>query len=203
MEVANKINDEELIIWSEIRQGNITSLGVLYDLYIDSLVAYGIKVSGDKNYTMDCIHDLFVDLYKYKNKLAKTDNVKFYLFSALKRKINKKYKTKEIRLNKNEFNAVVISKNNHENSFEDDLVEKELYQEKVIKLNTLLGQLTEKQRKGLKLRFEEDRSYEDIALALNISVSSARTSIYRAIKTLRNHPVTLSILFVLYFLLKK
>lgn len=150
----NNINTKEHIIWSEIRQGNIASLGALYDLYIDSLISYGIKICGDKSYTMDCIHDLFVDLYKYKNKLGETDNIQFYLCTALKRKINRRYKSKEICFESKEFSTAILSKKNYETSFEDELVEKECQQEKVLKLNSSLKELTKKQRKGLKLRFK-------------------------------------------------
>lgn len=193
MEIINKTNTKEHTLWFQIRQGNTTALGQLYDLYIDSLISYGIKISGDKSYTMDCIHDLFVDLYKYKNKLSETDNIKFYLFTALKRKINKKYRVKEVCFDKNELNSTLLYKENYIKPVEDYLVEKETQQQKVIKLNTLLNKLTEKQRQGLKLRFEEGLSYEDIATMLNVSVASARTNIYRAIKTLRKHPATLVI----------
>ena len=195
----NNINTKEHIIWSEIRQGNIASLGALYDLYIDSLISYGIKICGDKSYTMDCIHDLFVDLYKYKNKLGETDNIQFYLCTALKRKINRRYKSKEICFESKEFSTAILSKKNYETSFEDELVEKECQQEKVLKLNSSLKELTKKQRKGLKLRFQEDRSYEEIADTLNITVSSARTNVYRALKMLRKSNFTIIYIFILLF----
>ena len=78
-------------LWMEIKKGDLKALGHLYDLYINVLFSYGIKHSKDKEHVMDCIHDLFLDLYKYKEKLTCTDNVKYYLFASLKRKINKKY----------------------------------------------------------------------------------------------------------------
>ncbi|WP_111707413.1 RNA polymerase sigma factor [Lutibacter citreus] len=199
MRGKNKINSEAHILWPKIKQGDLKALGNLYDLYIDSLISFGIKICGDKSYTMDCVHDLFLDLYKYKSKLGEPESIQFYLCLALKRKINKKYKVKEVCLNDNDFNSALNSTMNYEKSFEDELVEKEHYKEKVIKLNSSISQLTEKQQEGLKLRFVEERSYDDIALVLNISVSSARTSVYRALKTLRKGSILLIISFISYF----
>ena len=192
------IPHEERSIWSEIKKGNLTALGDLYDLYIDSLISYGISICGDKNMVMDCVHDLFVDIYKYKKNLGETNNIQFYLFTSLKRKIYKKLNSKELCVDYNVFNSS-HSKVNYEKCIEEDWVENEQNQRKVVELNASLKKLTKKQQEGLKLRFVEDQSYEEIAKKLGVSVSSARTSIYRALKILRKHQfaiITIIILFI-------
>ena len=52
-------------------------------------------------------------------------------------------------------------------------------------LSKALKTLTKKQRKVLFLRFNQDRTYQEISEIMGVSIETARTSIYRAIKTLR------------------
>ena len=79
-------NERDLILWYKIKRGEIAALGELYDVYIDTLFPYGVSMSSDKVLVMDSIHDLFLDLYKYREKLADCPQVKFYLLKSLKRK---------------------------------------------------------------------------------------------------------------------
>ena len=60
------VKNSELTIWGNLKKGDQTALGELYNLYIDILYSFGIQHSQDRGYVMDCIHDLFVDLYKYR-----------------------------------------------------------------------------------------------------------------------------------------
>ncbi len=173
-------------LWGELKDGNITALGEIYDRYIDILFSYGMQLTNNKDHVMDCIQDLFIDLYKYKSKLAKTDNVKYYLFKSLKRKIYKKVNSKLVFIKDGDLsNVTVINKGNYSKSFEENVIASEYASERSIKLAEALNTLTERQKKALFLRFNEDRPYEEIAKLLNVSVQTSRTTIYRAIKALR------------------
>lgn len=195
---STSIEDE---IWGRVIEGSTAALGDLYDFYIDDLMAYGFKICGDKEYTMDCIHDLFVDLYKYKSKLAKTKNVKFYLLLSLKRKIHKKFKKKEILLNHEDVaGSEWHLKDNYTASDEELIILDEIQKETHQRLYSALKKLTKNQQKGIALRFQEEKSYEEIAEILGISVASARTIIYRAIKSLREYSLPLLFLVNCYFL---
>jgi len=188
----------ETLLWGELKEGDISALGKLYDQYIDMLFSYGMQLSNNKDHVMNCIHDLFVDLYKYRTKLAKTDNVKYYLFKSLKRKIYKKVNTKLV-LTKDNFTNVNTTKTGiYSKSYEEDIIASEHVSERSIKLAEAMNSLTERQREALFLRFNEDRPYEEIAELLNVSVQTSRTTIYRAIKSLRNRLV--SLIFCVIFL---
>lgn len=192
-------NELETIIWEKLKLGDTTALGELYDLYIDVLFSYGIQQSRDKGYIMDCIHDVFLDLYRYRANLAKTDNIKFYLFKSLKRKINKKYHRKIIPIQKDSSfpNNTVLE--NSVGSYEDDIILSEHTVERSCRLQVALNTLTKKQKKGLFLRFNQDRPYEEIADIMNVSIPTARTTIYRALKILRKHSFSLLILIKITF----
>ena len=142
---------------------------------------------------MDCIHDLFLDLYKYRKKLASTTNVKYYLLRSLKNKILKEEKGKLIYLSDETFYKK-NDKQNYSESFENNMIEKEFLDERLVKLSNAITFLSKKQRQGLFLRFTEEREYENIAQIMNVSVQTSRTIIYRAIKVLRKH-LTMFIIF--------
>lgn len=175
-----------VIAWKKLVEGDKLALGELYDQYIDILFSYGMYHSKDRGYVMDCIHDLFLDLYKYRRNLSVTDNVKYYLFRSLKRKINRKYKTKDLPVSKEEFlYTLEETDKNHSISCEDKIINDEQVSERNSKLSIALKSLTKKQRRVLFLRFSQDRTYEEISEIMDVSIETARTSIYRAIKTLR------------------
>lgn len=191
-----KINNED-VLWERLRSGGLDALGSLYDLYIDELFSYGIQVSSDKAYVMDCIHDLFLDLYKYRKSLSSTNNVKYYLLRSLKNKILKKNKSKTIYLPDEDFHKKNINQNYSE-SFEESIINKEFLEEKELKLSNAISFLSKKQKQGLYLRFNEGKSYEDIAKIMSVSIQTSRTIVYRAIKELRKH-LTLLVLIYKYF----
>lgn len=188
------------LIWSNLKKGDSEALGILYDLYIDELVSYGMSFANDKSQVLDSIHDLFVDLYKYRSKLVDTDNVKYYLLKSLKRKIFKNNKRKELPFISELSGLNTYFLDNHTKSIEEKILFSEAVKERSLRLIKALNSLTKKQREGLSLRYGQDRSYEEIAQILGISVASARTSIYRAIKLLREHHIILLISFNFIFL---
>ncbi len=181
------------IIWDRLKLGDVNVLGEIYDLVIDDLITYGSQFTNDKYYVMDCIHDVFLDLYKYRKKLASTDNVKFYLYRSLKNKILKKRKEKVLHTPLTTLNENGAFENYTE-SFEESIISKEVSDQRTSKLSRAITFLSKKQRQGLFLRYTEDRDYIEIASILDISVESSRTLIYRAIKSLRN-PLAIFILF--------
>lgn len=181
-----RLKNQEAVLWCKLKDGDIVALGDLYELFIDDLFTYGIQFSQDKHYVMDCIHDLFLDLYKYKKNLASTNNVKYYLLRSLKNKILKKKKGEFIPLLDNTY----IKKNddrNYSTSFEEEVIKKDFVDERKLKLSEAISFLSKNQKQGLFLRFTENRDYKEIAQIMNVSVQSSRTTIYRAIRTLRKH----------------
>lgn len=176
----------EILIWEKLIEGDKEALGELYDTYVNILFSYGMYHSKDRGYVMDCIHDLFVELYNYRKNLSMTDNVKYYLFKSLKRKINKKYNNKNVAVffDEDKYKIKTLQKT-HTDSCENEIINKENTSEINAKLSNALKTLTKKQRKIIDLRFTQEMTYEEISKIMGISVQTARTSIYRIIKALR------------------
>lgn len=171
-----------LMMWNKIKDGDLTALGDLYDAHIDKLYQYGIQLCADHDYVKDCIHDVFVDLYKYRKNLSDTENIVFYLRKSLKNTINRKYKSKILLVDRDDLQPEAPA-----NSIEDEIIHKELAIEKKNRVQNALSFLTEKQRQCIQLRFTEGKSYDEIAELMNVSVETSRTIIYRGMKVLRKH----------------
>ena len=122
------VKELESTIWVDLKKGNKIALGKLYDIYIDSLFAFGIQNSQDRSFVMDCIHDLFLDLYKYRSTIKITDNSKNYLFKSLKRKINKRY----LRKTSPKSEEFIIYKNKIFKKKQNNIINIKIY--KIIKL---------------------------------------------------------------------
>ncbi|WP_103866488.1 RNA polymerase sigma factor [Aquimarina sp. I32.4] len=171
------------ILWTKVKLGDLNAFNQLYEKYIDALYEFGIQQTNDTDYVKDCIHDLFLDIYKYRKKLSDVNNVKYYLFKSLKRKINKKFKSKltlfSAEEKKNEIKSTY-------KSAEETIIQSENSSEIKKKLSVALTSLSSKQRKGISLKFDEKKSYEEISVIMGISIESVRTLIYRAVKKLRN-----------------
>ena len=195
--MPNTLN-EDIDLWERFKEGNDQAFYLLYDKYTDNLYRYARHFSKDKDFIKDCIHDLFLDLYKYRKKLSETDNVKFYLFRSLRRIIHKE----QVRVIPIVYNEMIIDPDDAlVFSHEDHLisVETEILDHKI--LHDAMKTLSNRQREGLSLKFEHNHTYPEIAEIMGISIESARTMIYRALKDLRkcieNNGLSIQLLFFL------
>lgn len=184
-----------LILWAKLKNGDVEALGDLYDIYIDELFTYGMQFSSDKSQVMDAIHDLFLNLYKYNKTLASTDNVTFYLYRSLKNTILRTSNKNHV-LFPNVQNQAQISS---DKSIEENIIQEEMQNERAFQIGKAVNSLSKRQKKGLFLRFTEERTYEEIADIMNVSVQTSRTIIYRAIKSLRKQLLPLLTFLFLVF----
>lgn len=186
-----------VFLWSKLKEGNTSAIGDLYNNYVDELFRYGIQFTADKTEVMDSIHDLFLNLYKYRKKLADTNNVQYYLMRCLKNEILKKTKNNVFK------NASPLDENMQSNQFctsiEDTLIAEEISNDKIFHLNAALNSLSKKQRHVLFLKFNEEKNYSEIATILGVSIETSRTIIYRAIKKLRKNMLTFILVLSNFF----
>tara|TARA_R110002049_G_scaffold3795_3_gene27539 strand:+ start:73270 stop:73827 length:558 start_codon:yes stop_codon:yes gene_type:complete len=173
-------------LWIDIKKGDKKALSCLYEIYADALYRFGTSFTSDSHFIEDCIHDLFVEIYIRRKKLPTVINTKNYLFTILRRKITKQFKNRNIIISsQNDFKDIIYL--NKEISIEAKTIFQEEKEELELALSNALLSLTPKQKKVVTMRFFKDKSYEEIASTLNISITTARTLIYRSIKALRKN----------------
>jgi RNA polymerase sigma factor (sigma-70 family) len=142
---------------------------------------YGIRFKNDPEFIKDCIQDVFFKLIQAGEKLSPTENIRFYLFRALKNAIYKEMdKSKKI-----ELVEFVTLKFDAPFALEEEIAEKENASNKEIALLKALNGLSHRQREIIYLRYESGMEYDQICDIMQLKNDSARKLVFRAIKSLK------------------
>ena len=179
MEQTNNSTDTLL---ASFQAGNMAAFSQLYDLHINILFNYGLKLTIDKELLKDCIHDIFVKLYTKKDELGTIDNLKSYLFISLKNnlcdELRKRMYMSDTAIE--DVNAVAPT------DVEDDYMEEEQRKNEFSLVKRLLDQLSPRQREALTLYYIEEKKYEDICEIMNMNYQSVRNLMHRGLTKLRS-----------------
>ena len=191
-------------IWENFKSGDKSALSYIYFQNFECMFQYGMKFKDDPDFVKDCIQDVFFKLIEAGTKLGSTNNIRFYLFKALKNHIIREL----TRVKKNESleNCTV----NFHSSFivEEQNADNMLVLNKEKALVQALGKLSERQREIIYLRYECGMNYEGICKIMNLRNDSARKLMFRAVtslKTIIESEVrsTASVLYCLFLRLKR
>ncbi|MEJ1242254.1 sigma-70 family RNA polymerase sigma factor [Chryseolinea sp. T2] len=186
--------------WEGLIHGDENAFAKLYESYFKLLYNYGRKICSERARVEDCIHDLFVDLWRYRENLSSTTSVRFYLYRALRRKLVKQKENAMSLYDDTSFIDEVLRLSTQ--SQEYDIIESESKDQKSAKLKKLLNDLSPRQFEALVLYFYDEFSYEEIASILNVNTQSARNLVQRGLVQLRDYAKHIvSIGLFLFFLL--
>lgn len=196
MDNLKHFNDENAL-WSAMKDGAAAAFKELYETYADVLYRYGLRYLKDEDTIKDCIHDLFVDLHRYRQNLSPVVNIRFYLLGAFRRKLRDAHKKA----------AVWQAEANPEMEFliEYDTqhlrIADEQQRETMLELAAALQKLPARQKEVIYLRYNTELSYEEVAAVMKISVPTCRTLAYRAFQQLREQLKRVPVYYLLACLL--
>ena len=179
MEQTNHSTDTLL---ASFQAGNMAAFSQLYNLHINVLFNYGLKLTIDKELLKDCIHDIFVKLYTKKDELGTIDNLRSYLFISLKNKLCDELR-RRMYMSDTAVEEVSIST---PTDVEDDYMEEEQRKNEFSLVRRLLDQLSPRQREALTLYYIEEKKYEDICEIMNMNYQSVRNLMHRGLTKLRS-----------------
>ena len=179
MEQTNNSTDTLL---ASFQAGNMAAFSQLYDLHINILFNYGMKMTIDIELLIDCFHDIFVKLFTKKDELGTIDNLKSYLFISLKNKLCDELRKRMYMSDTaiEDVNAVAPT------DVEDDYMEEEQRKNEFSLVKRLLDQLSPRQREALTLYYIEEKKYEDICEIMNMNYQSVRNLMHRGLTKLRS-----------------
>ncbi len=178
----NKKSDHE--IWSAFKEGDENAFNYIYKVYTGMLCNYGYQFTKRKDLIRDVVQNLFIDLRKNRQTLAKVVCIKAFLFKWFYRALLKKLKKEQ----KYIFNTELIEKQGFkiEISQETKIIREEMSSELKASLQAAVDKLTDRQRHIIILFFEEGLSYKDISVIMDFKdVKSARKLVYRAITAIK------------------
>ncbi len=185
--------NSDTILWSDFIKGKEDAFRIIYNNHVQALFRFGCHFTTNEALVKDCIHDVFIELAKYRSRLSATNNIKLYLFKSLKRKIIKS-------LNVGGIFSALDSEHlpfHYSISVEEELVESESELIRYKQLNKALDTLSPRQKEAIYLKFISELSYEEIGLVMKLNYQSTRNLVFRGLEKLReSFPNNLFLLFL-------
>lgn len=167
---------------AEFCAGSDAAFAQLYDMYVQIIYNYGLKMTKDEELLKDCIHDVFVKVYSKRHEQHSINNLASYLIISLKNRLL------------DEFRRQAFSTPNEVEEYEhrraaDDVEREYLYQERELlqssQVARLMTSLTRRQRQAITLYYLEERKYDEICVIMNMNYHSVRNLMHRGMLKLR------------------
>jgi RNA polymerase sigma factor (sigma-70 family) len=178
-------NADDSLLWQALKRSEKAAYEILLKKYYPIVLNYGVRFYKDKEFVKDCVQDLFIEIWNRREYLADVVSVKSYLLHSIRKNIiRESSRLKWFR------EADKIS-DDHDFDVEFDietyLISREVENELLQKLRFELDKLTKRQREAIFLRFNQDLSYEEIAMIMDINYRSVVNLIHEAIKAIRKN----------------
>jgi RNA polymerase sigma-70 factor (ECF subfamily) len=184
-------NMDDTQLWQQLKSGDKNALEVIFRNEADALCKYGKKFTADKDLIADCLQDLFIELWRTRETIGSTDNIRKYLFVSFRRRLikdlNNGNKTQTL-------DPEVDLKNEISFSVENSWIEQE---EKTLKsqaLSTAISKLSGRQQEILYLKFYSEMEYDQIIEIMDLNYQSARNLVTRALDALRKSMISFFII---------
>ena len=195
--MTTKKRNPDQIIWENFLCGDDEAYTYIYREYSQALYAYGMHFTSDKGLVEDCIQDVFIKIFQNRRHLQSTDNIKLYLFIALKNKLFNIFR-KDIKYSQIDSLEPVFAA---EYTIEDEIIENEREQFLNEKMIRMLEVLSPRQKEIIYYRFVEGLSYEEICQIMDMNYQSTQNLIQRSLKKLRTTFSQAEMQFVLLLLI--
>lgn len=169
--------DEKL--WLDFKGGCRAAFALIYKNHFFSLYQYGIHRGYAQETVKDCIQDLFVELWKYRENLKNTDAIAYYLLKSLRYKLSHHAHTKPIP-EPDDLSINTLS-------IEDKLIEEQTIFQHKKKVLEALNVLTQRQQQAIQLKFFQNLKNEEIAKCMSISVPAVYNLVSKALVVLKEN----------------
>lgn len=167
-------------LWSDFLSGSEKAYKIIYDTHIQAMFKFGMHFTKNEELIHDCIHDVFIDLYKYRTNLHPTDNIKKYLFISLKRKLFKLLDKEGRYVHMDAESPMFFYSLSVSTEIDDDLTSRQFEL-----LEKAMQELSNRQREAIYLRYVTGLSYDELSEVLHMNYQSARNLIFRGIEKLK------------------
>ena len=192
---------DELQLWTAFQAGDEDAYTQLYQLHIRAMYRYGMSlVAASEAFVLDCVHDVFTEIWVKRARLSTPANVRHYLLKALKIRIIHQLERKERPfqpLTETDYDALWTEPNDLEL-----LEELEAANSRKDRLQRLIAQLPPRQQEALKLRFVENMNYDQIGDVMDVNQQSAKNLVFRAVEKLRGWIILPFLTFFIFFINK-
>ncbi len=174
--------EAEQQLWVASQHGNKTAFEQLYRAHFDRLVGYGRRICPDTQLIEDAIQDVFVDLWRRKTQLAEVQNLRYYLFRALRNQLTRNGRN-DIFEGAEDIDTfldlfVTLSAEQHS-------IEQETMTEQTRRVGRAVAQLSKRQQEAIHLRFYQGLSLNEMTSLMSLSKQSVSNLLFKAYAILR------------------
>ena len=181
------IRDIEAVYWARLKNGDVETLGYLYESYVDKLFQAAMRITDNREMAKDALQEVFIELWNYRETLCTVNYSQGYLVKVLRNILVKKLKKEQLTGHLMVAESLACPEDNRE----DMLISLDMDKEKRKRLSRALSNLSSRQMLILKLHFYEGLSYEQIADRLSMNYQSVNNLAFRTIMRLRSHMCTI------------
>ena len=182
--MSKKVIIDEVAIWDQFRAGDQKAYTTLYQHFVQPLYSYSMGVTNDKELIKDCLHDLFVELWRNHATIGPTTSVKYYLMASIKRKLVRHMETQ-------------MKNHVHHTNYMMDFSEADYSQEAILikyeeeirtnkQLANCLNMLSKRQREAISLRFFQNMDTDQISDSMKINPQSVYNLIFGALRVMKD-----------------
>lgn len=174
-------NDQRL--WQNFRNGSKSAFQKIYFDHYRFLYNYCRKYTKDVNLVEDILQDLFITLLEKRDRLGDTDNIRFYLFGSIRRRLFKALNSKQFKITDLVDPANPVFR--LEEGFEPLYGEIEEQNRFLRILNEAISNLGERQKEMIYLKYHVGLNSKEIADMLDISHQTVRNTLCNALIRIR------------------
>ena len=177
--ILEKQQTETTIPENLLRSDPEKAFNLIYDEYYEKLCLSSYKILLDKSAAEDIVQEVILELWNKRDILQ----VNISLFAYLKRAVyNRSLNFIKARGRIASDEQVLILVKDKEDGVEDEMIGEEMKE----RLNKIIEGLPEKCRHVFSLSRFEEKTYNEIAVIMDISVKTVENQISKALKILRN-----------------
>lgn len=166
----------------EIAEGNQKSFQLLFQRYSKPVLGYCTRLLNDRHQAEDVSQDVWIKVVRYASHYEHKGSLISWLFTIARNSSLNQLRAKErFQAATEGLEEMYVEMELTKESIEDTLSKSVDISELKIKIDSL----PEAQRVVLVLWMSEDLSYEDIARAVGVSVSSVKSLLFRARQSLQ------------------
>ena len=167
-------------IMLQVRDGNATMLGELFERHHVALFNYFLRLSAKRAFSEDMVQEVFLRVLKYHHTYRGESEFKVWLYRIARNAWIDHLRKKRLA-------RVSLDENGLQEPVSSDPLPQQVLEEEQRRnlLKQALAQLTPDKREVLVLSRYQDMRYEEIAQVLDCTVSNVKIKVHRAIKELR------------------
>ncbi len=173
----------ELNLLLRLQQNDEQALALLMERYYTELYNYAASFDHDPPLVKDCIQEVFISLWQRRDNATAILSPKYYLLRAVKNRI-----LKSVHRQTHNTDTLTLEKEYPffcEFSIEKMIIERQLSEEKAIRLKKIICTLSKRQQEIIYLKYYQHLEHGQIAELMNITTQSVYNLLHETIQKLK------------------